>query len=242
LKIREFLVRNNGEKYNIQVEEVLNNDTGLTSDLYFTNGERCPRIPIDSKRAKNYAAYALILKDLRFVKRAFNSALREISVGSKPESVGSELHYRELCDRTDMIEAFYLSAVISYGKCFAGSDGWKMKLEASDIFNNNKDKKIYHKELIHQRNQYVAHGGVSTYEAFQPIVLLDPTNRQSPPFFMIETKHTITFSKKDLILFSEVTDFVINSVSESFEKKGKLLFEKEITSKQPDEWWNSIDL
>ncbi|PKG36912.1 hypothetical protein, partial [Psychromonas sp. Urea-02u-13] len=153
------------------------------------------RMPINSRQGKNYAAYGLILKDLEFVKRAFNLAMREIS-GSKPESVGSKLHYSELSDVTDMIEAFYLSAIISYGKCFTVGKGRKIKLEASDIFKSNNHLKKIHDELINQRHNYVAHAGNTTYEAWQSIVLLDPMNKQAPRI-IVEKEHTLAFSLKD---------------------------------------------
>ena len=80
----------------------------------------CKKIILESRQAKNFAAFALIKKDLKFVKKAFSAAAKLASDEVDSESLtGHSVRYRaELDENADILKAFYISGIITYAKCF----------------------------------------------------------------------------------------------------------------------------
>tara|TARA_R110000868_G_scaffold88414_1_gene246478 strand:- start:742 stop:1344 length:603 start_codon:yes stop_codon:yes gene_type:complete len=97
---------------------------------------------------------------------------------------------------------------ITYGKCFTKADGRKTKLEADII---SADVKDIHEQLIHMRNNYVAHAGISTHEecigslAIPPESKVKKYDRNIPKCFFTEAYQTIA---SELIVSKETRQLI----------------------------------
>lgn len=152
---------------------------------YYYNDTICPHLIIDSPAAQKIASYHLINKDLNFVESIIKLILHTLSDSSNvPESCGFDGH-----DNSDYVtlKALHQSAVIAYGKCFANSTGGKglengeqprgVKLDVATFIQVlPQHQQDLHAELIHHRNEYVAHGGATSLEQAFSVFIFAPNN------------------------------------------------------------------
>ncbi|MFO9478557.1 hypothetical protein SDB42_06390 [Legionella pneumophila serogroup 1] len=121
-----------------------------------------PEIIFDTKISRQLAGYSLIEKDIRDIREL----LKEHNLlFSKTENPG-ESH---------LLKALMKAIVVTYGKCFAKADGRKIMLNTKHV--KSPQRLELHHSIINMRNQYVAHGGVSTHEEIK-ITLLCPPSKE----------------------------------------------------------------
>ena len=88
------------------------------------------------------------------------------------------LHAKELIQLVSTVEegeiqySLWMSAVVTYGKCFATAKGRKIKLEEKHIKDTCPDALSFHKDLMELRNEFFAHAGNNDYELSNVAVIL----------------------------------------------------------------------
>jgi hypothetical protein len=206
----------------------------------FLNGKECPKVSLSSQQAKNFAAYALIKKDLKYVLKAFKYAISIAHEAVEEEEGGDSFSYRTEIDAdADILKAFYISGIVTYGRCFTKADGRRVKLEYKEMFNaDEKELHKLHLELMEQRHQYVAHGGKTKYEKVNPILVLHPDKESdSIPTLMTVSFHVDGFGKKDFSEFLDLVKTVYERLNVMLDKKSKALYEREIKPKDNKSWY-----
>lgn len=199
-------------------------------NTYKIDGVICPKIILESQQAKNFAAYSLIKKDLKFIKKSFEYAMSIASNETDVVGDGVSLRYRPEVDvDSDILKALYISAVVTYGKCFTKAEGRKVKIDSKNLFKKSgNDLILLHEELMTQRHQYLAHGGRTQYEKTNAIVVLHPIKKNATPLLMTECAHVAAFGKKDFEKYLELIEFVENFVNEILSEKAKKLYQNEV--------------
>jgi hypothetical protein len=118
------------------------------------NGNKCPFIFADTPLAKRLSGLTQIMDDL--------------------------VHAKELAQLINTIEhgelkySLWMSAVVTYGKVFAGAKGRKIKLEDKHVIDVNSEALNFHKDLLELRNEFFAHAGNNPYELSNVGVILSP--------------------------------------------------------------------
>lgn len=209
-------------------------DTYDVSNKYFYDDKQCPSYTLTSQQAKNFAAYALIKKDLKYVLKAFKFASSIATDEFHVKGDENAITYRSEIDTdADMLKAFYISAIVTYGKCFTKADGKKVKLEYKTIFKGDEKELVtLHLEMMDQRHSYIAHGGKTKYETVSPVVVLHPDQVQKEePILITQTVHVDGFGKTDFDKFMKLVTVVDERVMEILNTKSLVLYKKEIEGK-----------
>ncbi len=174
----------------------------------------------------------MVKKDLKFVEKVINHAIKISSVIFKQE----DLSYLEIENNvavirkeidvdSDLYKSLYISAVVTYGKCFVQAKGRKVKLEIADIFSDDETMKKLHLDIMESRHQYIAHAGVTKFEHSKPVLVFTPYDE---PYFNAESGHVSGFGAEELNQFLSLVKFVHAKVNDIFEKKSDKLYETEI--------------
>ncbi|MDN3640779.1 hypothetical protein QWY82_18415 [Simiduia curdlanivorans] len=231
----------NGEKIKgVTAKIEVDPNTYEIKHQYFRDGKECQKVILLSEQAKNFAAYALIKKDLKYVLKAFKYAMSIAQDEVETEEDGDSFYYRTEIDAdADILKAFYISGIVTYGKCFAKADGRRVKLEYKEIFREDeKELRKLHLELMDQRHQYVAHGGKTRYEKVNTILVLHlDKERNLTPTLMTESFHVDGFGKKDFGEFLDLVTTVDERLNELLNKKSNSLYKKEIQPKDNMSWY-----
>ncbi|PSV43193.1 hypothetical protein [Photobacterium indicum] len=199
---------------------------------YYYYGEKCKTKEMTSKQAKTVAAYGLVKKDLKFVEKIIKHGIKvttaQDNVKDRTEFETEEqivVVRKEFDFDSDLLKSFYISAIVTYGKCFVQAKGRKVKLEVGDIFGDNEVLKKRHLDIMEQRHQYIAHAGVSKYEHSKAVLIFTPN---SEPFFNAESAHVSGIGEETLVMFLELSEFVHEQVNNTFRKKSDRLYENEV--------------
>lgn len=208
------------------------------NNKYYIQGNECKKVTLDSKQAKNFAAYALIKKDLKFVIKSFKLAIDITKDGSVTSTASNGVSYRAEHDSdADILKALYISGVITYAKCFTKADGRRVKLEKNLFDKKNGKMKEAHLELMEQRHGYLAHGGKTNHEKVNSALVLSPISNKIPPTLITETYHTFAFSKNDFETFLSLAEYVDNKLNEILTMKSEALFKREIEPIPIEKWY-----
>lgn len=200
---------------------------------FSVNGIECPHIALTSKQSKAFANYALIKKDLKFCRQALNIAIR-IASDNKELTVKGGFR-AEQDELADLLKGMYISFVVTYAKCYTKADGRKVKLEAAKILENTPLKER-HLELMEQRHSYIAHGGKTSFEQVEPIILLHPNiDMNVRPQLMTQTYHVCGFGVEEFEKYLELVDYVDEQLNTLLEKKAESVFNSEVNSKSLEE-------
>jgi hypothetical protein len=73
--------------------------------------------------------------------------------------------------------SLWMSAITTYGKCFATAKGRKIKIEEHHVRQYDEDAIEFHRSILKMRNEYFAHAGVNEYEKASTIVILEPESQ-----------------------------------------------------------------
>ncbi|CZH22602.1 Uncharacterised protein [Legionella pneumophila] len=178
-----------------------------------------PEIIFDTKISRQLAGYTLIEKDIRDTREL----LKEHNIlFARCDNPGESL----------LLKGLMKAIVITYGKCFTAAKGRKIKLELSHI--KSPQGIELHNGLIDMRNQYVAHGGVSSHEKVQ-ITLLCPSSKEIKKIRqgkyaegsiilgkkLLQTTTTNEFNHEDFeILLQDHHDYVLKKISDLANRLG----------------------
>jgi len=117
-------------------------------------GNKCPFIFADTPLAKRLSGLTQIMDDLLHAKELVNLI--------------------STVENTEVQYSLWMSAVVTYGKCFATAKGRKIKLEEKHVKNSCPDAFDFHKDLLNLRNEFFAHAGNNDYERANIAVILCP--------------------------------------------------------------------
>ena len=118
------------------------------------NGNSCPYVVADTPLSKRLSGLTQIMDDL-------NHAHELMSMISK-------------IDNDEVAYSLWMSAIVTYGKCFATASGRRSKLEETHVTRVDPGALDFHKSIIEMRNEYFAHAGLNDYEKSSVIVILSP--------------------------------------------------------------------
>ena len=216
-----------------KVKEHIDPKTGIASRRYTYKNKSCKRKVIDTNYGRQLAGYCLIEKDLRNC-IAWLSEIERLyaSSGENKERGFAISGNREIFN---VIKALYVAMITFYGKCFAGCEGRRVKLERSKIEEKYRE---LHDHCIRHRNNYTAHSGAEKIETCQ-IVLVYPSKvaRNKP----VKTNLFTEIAQPDAMLVDKGEQQEVDlmglfeHVKTQVERKIKLLtekiYEEEITNK-----------
>lgn len=132
---------------------------------------------VNTKESRQLSGYVLIEKDLRDT-LVFLRLHQKFIIDQQ-----KELSSASLDDKSTMLlhKALVRAAVVTYGKCFAGTkgkgenaEGRRAKLKDDIISEENKK---LHEFLMSMRNKYVAHAGQSEHESCKMVIAIPPKNK-----------------------------------------------------------------
>ncbi|MCC5902736.1 MAG: hypothetical protein JJT87_12530 [Halomonas sp.] len=76
---------------------------------------------------------------------------------------------------TDVAYSLWMSAIVTYGKCFATAKGRRIKIESNHVLKADSEALDFHQSILDMRNEYFAHAGINDYERASTVVILSPT-------------------------------------------------------------------
>lgn len=122
------------------------------------DGKQCPYFFADTPLARRLSGLTQIMHDLGHAKELMSLA--------------------DTVDDSNLAYSLWMSAVVTYGKCFASAEGRKIKLELEHVTRFNPEAIDYHNALLDQRNTYFAHAGQNEYEQANVGVILAPEDEE----------------------------------------------------------------
>jgi len=182
---------------------------------------------MEGKIAKSYSGYRLILKDLMDVRDSIIILQKHKFENSLSRIIKQGLSF---------------NVIITYGKCFSKADGRGIKLDKGNLTKYCEQAEIdEHIRVIHQRDSYVAHGGLEGYE-HNPVVVILNRDRLNKSIIDI---YDNPMGLVDIDSQLDTIESLVNSNIGFVEEKCLLLMEKikvEITKVDLNELYlNSID-
>jgi len=142
------------------IEKSVDKETGKTILAVKANGKECEIFILEGPIAKRYIGFNLILQDLEdslwWIRKAYSLLPKKEK--SEDQAKINNVHIDAAGDeKFKTLKAYYYSSVVTYGKCFASTEGRGIKLEAKD----HVDTKYLpcQEKIMNYRNNLVAHAG-----------------------------------------------------------------------------------
>lgn len=227
-----------------QARMSVDQETMSSRNIYLYKGKECPRAVLDSRLANILAGYALIKKDLKFVRKAIRLS---VALNSKlAERYGDDdvFTFRDEDDEeADLLKALYIAFVVTYGKSFAQARGRGVKLEASEIFKDAPSGELVdiHRELMDHRNEYIAHGGQTTLEQVRTVLLLDPAaHPDSKPTLINDTIYANSLGQRKLEQCAALVEYVDAKLTAILVAKSNALWEREVETVPNHQWYGRV--
>lgn len=170
-------------------------------------GNICPQHLVENNPiAKQYAAYSAIASDLEH-----SVELISLTQNMEPSSTQYSL---------------WMSAIVTYGKCFVTTQGRKIKLEELHVKKFNESAVHFHKEIMELRHNYFAHAGINTNETEFVFLVLSPEQLGKK---VIDVSYTVfkqnCFEAKETKLFIALCRGLIQVAYELVDKSQDKLME-----------------
>ncbi|EPF1753065.1 hypothetical protein ACSQUR_004618, partial [Vibrio alginolyticus] len=80
-------------------------------------------------------------------------------------------------DNSEIAYSLWMSAIVTYGKCFAKAKGRKSKIEEVHVEKVGDGAVNFHRSIIDLRNEYFAHAGDNDFEKASTVVILEPESQ-----------------------------------------------------------------
>lgn len=80
-------------------------------------------------------------------------------------------------DNSEIAYSLWMSAIVTYGKCFASAKGRKSKIEEEHVKKVDETAIDFHRSILSLRNEYFAHAGVNEHEKSSTVVILEPESQ-----------------------------------------------------------------
>lgn len=165
---------------------------------YIVDGIEQKLYLVDTKISKQYAGYRLILKDLSTVKKII-AELRNFAPQTFPLVKQSLTFY----------------AVITYGKCFSEAKGRGVSLNRKEALKlATTDQAAEHDQILHLRNQYVAHSGEGGYEHNLVVAALNHNELDPKVIDIYDNLMVLVDIDTHLEIFDSVVDKVYQYVDD----------------------------
>ena len=220
----------------LNVKIVVDQKTMESRSEYFHGGALLNVVPLNSKRAQQLAGYAAIQKDLKFVRKAISLSISMVKDAGDED--GTYVVRAEEDETADMLKALYVSFVVTYGKCFASAHRRRVKLDRKRILGENRKLMRVHDDVMHQRNEFIAHGGNTPLEQYQTVVLLHPdSSLKLEPSMATDMVHTNSWGVENLEKYLALTEFVREAVAAILEKKSEALYNAEVACIPLANWY-----
>ena len=142
----------------LHVERVLDGATGRVDSHYFWKGSVVPKVPIVGDHVTRMSGLALIQKDLANALSWMRKA-RELAVRITGHTLVSDPSvYRTLDDRdiANDIKAFFIAALVFYGKAFTEAAGRRTQMARDWL---DVDFREAHDKAMRLRHNVAAHSG-----------------------------------------------------------------------------------
>lgn len=206
-----------------EVDELARDSEGRIFSRYWHNGKQAIRHELGGPRAKRYAGYTLIQKDL----------LRIIAWISHTQELAKTLPERDLSsgerptqgDRrsNEIMSGLLVAIVTTYGKLFSQAEGRKVKLESNAI--SDVRQLQLHNQLLKWRNTYSAHSGVDSPErSVVHMEIGEPINSVTSWRLSCESSQPSSLIEADYTLASELANVLLG-----FTEEKRALLLKELT-------------
>jgi len=149
--------------------------TGTPTINYYWEGRLAPKVQIKGKLVDQLSGLSMIKKDL-------DSALKWMHLAEKiakenSEGTGSYRHSKKR-DAFDLVKAYFVAALVFYGKCFTGAPG--RHAQASRDWLNVKHREL-HDHYMKYRHNFAAHSGDEGMEIANTYVLVHPDRKSLLP-------------------------------------------------------------
>lgn len=189
---------------NVEIKKRLLPDNELEVS-FIDEGSSCLAVELTEREPVSFGGMQLILKDLELTCASINAALtywEKVHMEEKTQET-AQFSLSDL-DHVVLWNCF-AAAIITYGKCFASAKGRNAQFPSKLISSLNEKNKITHKEIIHLRNSWIAHGGITNNEYGKAILLMDPTNKKLPGIIYHATFRGLpdAISLKDFLALAE---------------------------------------
>lgn len=176
-------------------EEVkLCNLTGNIERTYRVDGTVCPKVLLDSHRAKQHAGYILIDLDLEdaeaFLTEAYRLKGEQTAIPPPNAKLRNEYVLHEKGPLSRVVKALWFSAVVIYAKCFTEAKGRKVKLEKSII---PAHMRPCHEKIMNYRHTIIAHAGEGNLESADPELIISPENSGHPFYWLKSNVRRLEF-------------------------------------------------
>lgn len=180
-------------------------DRGLHVNVYATkDGAICPYYILDSKIAKQAAAYASMRRDLQDCMESVEY-LKEINDDPIiPKMVKTSLLF---------------AAIVLYAKCFTQGEGRGTSLERKEVFKGEREEHLkFHDQTMDIRNSYLAHAGNSAHESRAMVLVLNPDHDNKRIEKMVYAGMDLQDDDSNLGNYLNLFNAVQNHVNEKIEK------------------------
>ncbi|MFW3899437.1 hypothetical protein [Pseudomonas bharatica] len=77
-------------------------------------------------------------------------------------------------ESAEIAYSLWMSAIVTYGKCFATARGRRIKIEEKHVRAVGEEAVEFHRSILSMRNEYFAHAGENEYEKSSTVVVLQP--------------------------------------------------------------------
>lgn len=142
-----------------EVDEFAKDRDGKIFSRYWCRGKLAIRHELGGPRAKRFAGYSLIRKDLMNI-----AAWLRHSQERTKDTVATAGENRRQGDKgmNEVLNGLLVAIITTYGKLFVGAEGRKVKLEKVAITDARQIQ--LHDRLMDWRHAYAAHSGVNSPE------------------------------------------------------------------------------
>lgn len=177
-----------------------------------SDGNLCPYVILDSRLSKQLAAYTSMFKDLNECLHSI-SYLKSILYSKKVEQV--------------VTQSLLFASIVKYAKCFTSGEGRGTSLNSKNVFKKELLKhKEFHNEVMHIRNQYLAHAGNTAHETRAMVAILNPDLEDKRIDRLIYAGFSLKDDDSNIDNYIELINSVLLHVKNRMTKIEELLVEQ----------------
>jgi len=186
-------------------------------------GRACPYVVLDSPVARKYAGLHLIEGDLKF---AIDAMLQCRQIPIAPNT-------------TIIKKSLWLSALVTYAKCYGASSGRKVTLNEKDCLRSATElQRQCHKDMLRTRHEYAAHAGRCEEEQGKVLLILHPDcSNKAVITFAALSMSAVGMSASYLDRCISVMRLVLSYVKDAGQKADAAL-RKAIDAEPLDKWYS----
>lgn len=177
--------------------------------------------------AKQCAGLQIIIKDLEIVYATLKLLRTFPLTMAKPE----ENHYTTFNTEDSqqlILTSLVTSSIVTYAKHFTNGKGLAPFISSDKIRKSlDDDLFLYHKKILHLRNNWIAHGGINDHEPAKTIILVD--NERKGSYTYVHHVHFETLPiVNDIQTFIRLVKSTLNLIKKILNKRSSELWENEI--------------